>query len=200
MLDTTDKIDLIQTPCNILIRGTARTGKTYLSIQIIEQLLASQISVTLVECTRNPGSLRSDYAELFQQNDGRYQDIKYDRDLNEKGLLYGIGIQEDPQCLINISDDEIILYLQKRLQLFNRSFLFVDEISAARPGLQDFFVKVLNTRAKHGVHNIHISTLNETILNKSQYDRVILLEPPTHRSCTLDIKRQQKIWELFDRK
>lgn len=186
-MDSKHQVSFDDNSWNILVNGTARTGKTYLATRLIEKLVKFQIPITLIECTHNPGRTKNEYEAICLESGGGYQDIRYDHDLDKSVSIFGIGMQETSQQLRNISSDNIIASLQKRFELFDKSFLLVDELSAARPDLQDFFNKVLKYGDKNGINSVHITTQAIEDINVDQYHRVVSLKRSQHGFSNVEL-------------
>lgn len=196
VLNPNRHIDLNASPCNVLIQGTARTGKTYVAIELIKKLLKAQIPVTLIENTHNPHSVHSDYADLFTENSGIYRDLRCGDELVGDNLLFGIGLQETSDRLIDISDNKILSFLHQRVTSFDKSFVFVDEIDTIRPFVKDLLNKFLANGAKEGISNVHIFAQTVKDIDFTNYNRLILLQRPIGGFSASDLEVRKKMWAL----
>jgi ATP-dependent protease Clp ATPase subunit len=88
----TEAIDIDINPSNLLIKGTCRTGKTYLAIQLIRKLLQANIPVTVINSTFSVGRISDDYAEMFSDMNGDYWHQIDKEGIITSSQLFGIGL------------------------------------------------------------------------------------------------------------
>jgi hypothetical protein len=201
-LDSDKIIDIDTRPHNLLIKGTCRTGKTYLAIQLIKKLLIAKIPVTVVNTTFTIGRINADYEPIFTANNSNYWHQQDGIAAATDHLLFGVGLSHGNPT--HLPPEETISCLQSRLSLFggsaapmeNRSFIFVDEIHCIDPKIREFFDLILKKGKPDGIYSVHIS--QDAEYTNPDFHREILCSPP-HGSFTIsDFKTRAKLWGLDD--